>query len=103
VAAFVRGAEDAAARAESDRQAVERGQVLDPQGRMHLPALRLLAPDLQRVALRRFLMDHGTPSIDRSLLDRALEMLDTTKPAAVNLPGGRVLRRREGRLLITAG
>jgi hypothetical protein len=32
------------------------------------------------------------------LLERAVAMMDTANPAVVNLPGGRRLRRREGRL-----
>lgn len=103
VAAFVRAAGDAAERRDADFAVLREIELLDPQGRMHLPTLRKLAPDLQRAALRQFLMDHDVPSIDRSLLERAVEMMDTANPAAVNLPGGRILRRREGRLLVCAG
>lgn len=100
VAAFVRGAADAAEREDLENEALERANVLDPQGRLHLPALRKLPPDIQRAALRRFLLDHGIPSIDRALLQRAIGLLDTANPAVVNLPGGGKLRRRAGRLWI---
>ncbi len=100
VAAFVRGAADSARREDHENEELDRAHLLDPQGRLHLPALRKLAPALQLAALRRFLMDHEVPLIDRSLLESAAGLLDVTRPAAINLPGGRKLRRREGRLWI---
>lgn len=100
VAAFARAAADTAVREDLENEALERANLLDPQGRLHLPALRKLTPDLQRAALRKFLIDHAVPSIDRALIDRALGLLDTARAAVVNLPGGRKLRRREGRLWI---
>lgn len=98
VAALARGAADAAARDDRDGETVERARVLDPQGRLHLPELRKLSLDLQRTALRQFLMAHQIPAIDRALLERAIGLLDPAQPAAVNLPGGGRLRRSGGRL-----
>ncbi|MCX6866149.1 MAG: TilS substrate-binding domain-containing protein [Verrucomicrobia bacterium] len=98
--ALVRGAADAAEREDLENDALERARVMDPQGRLHLPALRKLPLDLQRAALRKFLLDHGIPSLDRALLERAVGLLDISQPAVVNLPGGGKLRRREGRLWI---
>lgn len=103
VAALARGAADAAERDDLESEALERARVLDPQGRMHLPALRKLPLDLQRAALRKFLLDHGIPAVDRALLERAVGLLDTSQAAVVNLPGGGQLRRREGRLRIAVG
>ena len=103
VAAFARGAADSVAREDFENEALEQANLLDPQGRLHLPALRRLAPDLQRAGLRKFLIDHAVPSIDRALIDRAASLLDTSQAAVVNLPGGRKLRRREGRLWIEGG
>lgn len=100
VAAFARGAADSSVREDLENEALQRANLLDPQGRLHLPALRKLAPDLQLAGLRRFLMDHAVPSVDRPLLESAASLLDTTRPASINLPGGRKLRRREGRLWI---
>lgn len=100
VPALVRAAGDFAGFEEYEADAIERANVLDPQGRLHLPALRKLPDLLQRAALRKFLLDHGTPSIDRALIDRAMGLLDPSHAASINLPGGGRLRRREGRLWI---
>lgn len=100
VPAFARGAADAALREDHESEALERANVLDPQGRMHLPALRKLEPHLQRAVLRKFLIEHGVASIDRALLERAVGLLDVGKAAVINLPGGGQLRRREGRLWV---
>jgi hypothetical protein len=80
--------------------ALEKADVLDPQGRLHLPVLRKLPVALQRVALKQFLKDHEVESIDRELLERCLSLLEVTNSSVVNLPGGGKLKRREGRLEI---
>lgn len=98
VAGFARGVADAAARDDLEAAVLDQARVRDPQGRLHLPALRQLPPPLQRAALRRFLLDHGVPPPDRALLERALGLLDPAGPPVVNLAGGRRLRRRAGRL-----
>jgi tRNA(Ile)-lysidine synthase len=100
VAALVRGAEDSAEREDLENELLQAANVLDPQGRLHLPALRKLPPALQRAALRRFLMDHEVPGTGRHMLERAMSLLDVSNPAAVNLPGGRRLRRSGGRIWI---
>lgn len=100
VPAFTREAADAILREDLESEAVARANVLDPQGRIHLPALRKLAPDLQRAALRKFLIGRGVESIDRALLERAVGLLDIGRAAVINLPGGGQLRRREGRLWV---
>ena len=79
---------------------VASARVLDPQGRLHVPVLRGLAPLVQRAALRGYLLDHGIAAVDRNLLERALVLLDATAPAVVNLPGGGRLRRRSGRIWV---
>jgi tRNA(Ile)-lysidine synthase len=100
--ALARGAADTADLAELEAWALEQARVLDPQGRLHLPALRSLPVVLQRIALRRFLLDHGVQSLDRALIERGLSLLDVKNPASVNLPGGGKLRRQAGRLWIDA-
>ncbi len=100
VSAFSRGADDAVEREDFENDAIRQANVLDPQGRMHLPVLRTLAPYLQRAALRAYLIDKGIPFIDRALIERAMGLMDPMSAACVNLPGGSRLRRREARLWI---
>ena len=98
VAALVRGAVDATEREDNESAAVREANLLDPQGRIHLPALKKLRTDLQRAALRIYLIDAGISNISRELLERGLDLTDPEKPAAVNLPGGSRLRRSAGRI-----
>jgi tRNA(Ile)-lysidine synthase len=81
--------------------ALDQAHVLDPQGRLHVPALRALPSALQRAAIFRYLRIHHIPDLDRDLTNRAVDLLDPQGPTAtINLPGGKQLRRREGRMLI---
>ena len=102
VPAFVRGAVDAAEQNDLQELALQRANVMDPQQRIHLPALRKLPLDLQRAALRDYLVGAGIPSIDRALLERALSLVDAANPPSINLPGGGRLRRSAGRIRIEA-
>jgi len=101
VPALVRTAEAGEDQEEILAWALDRAEVLDPQGRLHLPALRELPPALQRAAVFRYLHRHGIVDLDRSLLQKAVALLDSQgETSSLNLPGGRYLRRRAGRLLI---
>jgi tRNA(Ile)-lysidine synthase len=98
VLALVRGAADTEELEALEAWALDHAKVLDPQGRLYLPVLRGLPVALQRIALRKFLQDHGIGSLDRAVIERGLGLLDVQSPPVVNLPGGGKLRRREGRL-----
>jgi len=98
--AFARGAANTEELEALEAWALEKADVRDPQGRLHLPVLRKLPVALQRVALRQFLKDHEVESIDRDLLERCLSLLEVKNSSVVNLPGGGKLKRREGRLKI---
>ena len=100
VLAFARGAADAEEIRHLETWALDQAKVLDPQGRLHLGALRELPPVLQRIALRDFLKNHGIASVDRALIERSMSLLDVKNPAAINLPGALKFHRREGRLWI---
>ena len=100
VPAFARAAEDMQAVDDLERELVAAARVLDPQGRLHAPALRALPLLLRRMAVRDFLSEQGVGSLDRGLLDCCVALADTTSPAVVNLPAGRRLRRTAGRLWI---
>jgi tRNA(Ile)-lysidine synthase len=80
--------------------AVARAAAVDPQGRLHLPRLRTLPEAMQAACLYEFLRSSGVTDLSRDLVARCLGLIDPAAPPAVNLPGGRVLRRRGGRLLI---
>jgi tRNA(Ile)-lysidine synthase len=100
IAALVRAAADMAEIDAMEHDLVAAARVTDPSGRLHIPVLRTLPTPLQRRALHEFLIGHGIANIDRALLDRALDLLDSSAPASVNLPGDRRMRRRGGRLWI---
>jgi len=100
ISAFNRAIGDTEEFHEVESWALEQAEVVDPQGRLYLPALRKLPEPLQRTGIRNFLQQHGIGNLDRSLLHRCLTLLDTEAPSVVNLPGARYLKRRAGRLLI---
>lgn len=95
-----RGAGDDHEREQFDLLELRNADVKDPQGRLHLPALKRLPEHLQRLAFREYLVAHGIASISRELLDRCLETMDPANPPSFQLPGGRRIRRREGRIWI---
>lgn len=101
VAALVRGAEDSSERDNLEGELLEEAKVLDPQGRLHLPALSKLPPALQRAALRHYLLDHEVSGMNRALLQSAMSLLNRANPAVINLPGGRRLRRASGRIWLS--
>lgn len=98
--ALVRGAADTEEMESLISWALEQSKVHDPQGRLHLSTVLKLPPVLQRIVLRKFLIDHQIHSPDRALIESAMSLLDVKNPAAINLPGGARFRRREARLWI---
>lgn len=82
--------------------ALTQANVLDPQSRLHLPALRALPAALQRAALHRYLSTHGVPDLDRATIDRALTLTSPDAAPRLSLPGGFLLQRRTGRMFLTA-
>jgi len=100
VAALVRAAEAFTELQQLEAWALERANVLDPQGRLHLPTLRDLPLVMRRAAIVRYLKEAGVGEIDHDLVARALDLCDSGNSPAVNLPGGGSLRRRGGRLFL---
>lgn len=80
--------------------ALAKAELLDPQGRLHLGALRGLPAALQVHAIANFLKSHGISNISEVLLKNCAAMLDPSSPASVNLPGEQHLRRRASRFFI---
>ena len=94
-----------AAQAGADAEAIldwalERARVVDPRGRLHLPALRALPPALRQAAIHRYLAGLGVPDLSRATVLRCLALIDPGTPPVVNLPGDRRLRRRAGRMWV---
>ncbi|MDB4388245.1 tRNA lysidine(34) synthetase TilS [Akkermansiaceae bacterium] len=81
---------------------LSRHELLDPQGRIHLPTLRQLAPVLRRQALHDYLKEADVPDLSAALIESGLGLLEPDSAASVNLPGGLRLRRKESRLFISA-
>ncbi|WAC21862.1 tRNA lysidine(34) synthetase TilS [Luteolibacter sp. SL250] len=98
VGSFIRLLEDFAEISSVTEFALKQVDILDPQNRVHLLQFKKLPPALQGEVLARYLVQHGiAPS--RDLLKRSLEMIDGSA-SSVNLPGGKRLRRRAGRLFV---
>ncbi|MES2476646.1 MAG: tRNA lysidine(34) synthetase TilS [Verrucomicrobiota bacterium] len=100
VAAFARGAETDRDRDELEAWALAQAQVVDPQGRLHVPVLRKLPAALQRAAFAAFLQQADVAGVSRALLERLRALLDASSPPAVNLPGNLRIRRRAGRMIL---
>ena len=100
VAAFVRAAADFSEIEGVIHEQLDGINLLDPQGRLHLPTLKKLGPTMQRAALRKFLHVAGVAQLDRRMIDQALAMLEPGGSAALNLPSGKRLRRKEGRMWV---
>lgn len=91
--------------AQQDQELLETwalGQInaIDPQGRLHVPALQALPPPLQALVLREYLHKHQVAEISRELLNRCRELLTDLSIHSVNLPGEKILRRRTGRIFL---
>jgi len=78
--------------------ALQQIQALDPQGRLHVRVLQSLPAALQNLVLRDYLLREQVSGISRDLLDRCRALLTDPASHSVNLPGGRTLRRKAGRI-----
>lgn len=83
-----------------ERWAVEKAAAVDPQGRLHLPQLRTLPEAMQAACIYDFLRTCGVADLSRELVSRCAGLIDPAAGPAVNLPGGKMLRRRGGRLVV---
>ena len=78
--------------------ALQQIRSLDPQGRLHVPVLQALPAALQNLVFRDFLHHQQVANISRNLLDRCRLLLTDPATHSINLPGGKTLRRRAGRI-----
>ena len=76
-------------------------EILDPQGRIHLPTFRNLPRAIQKRSIHQFLHSHKIPEVSSAHIDEALEIAHPDSPPSMNLPGGQRLRRKESRLFIS--
>ena len=83
--------------------AVKQAAAIDPQGRLHVPKMRTLPAAMQSACIYNFLRRSGVPELSREVVRRCAGLLDAGAPPAANLPGGFILRRRAGRLLLEGG
>ena len=72
----------------------------DPQGRLHTGAMKNLPAVLSRAVIADYLKIKQIENVDWRLLERCVELLDVEKSASVNLPGGKRLRRKAGRIFL---
>ena len=77
-------------------------EILDPQGRIHLPTLRSLPQALQKRSIHQFLSSHQIPNLTSAHIDQALTITNPDASPSMNLPGGQRLRRKEARLFISS-
>ncbi len=80
--------------------ALEKANVMDPQGRLHLKVLHALPDALVSYAVADFLKTAGVGGISSALLGKCVELADVSAPPSVNLPGGGRLRRKAGRIFL---
>jgi tRNA(Ile)-lysidine synthase len=79
---------------------VSAAKVMDPQGRLHTGVMKGLPAVLSRAVIADYLKQRQIENVDWRLLERCVELLDVEKPASVNLPGGKRLRRKAGRIFL---
>ncbi len=83
-----------------ERWAVGQAAAVDPQGRLHVPRLRELPVAVRRACVFAYLKRAGVEDLGREAVARVLGMLEPGGPPKVALSGGRLARRRQGRILV---
>jgi tRNA(Ile)-lysidine synthase len=79
---------------------IQQAAAFDPQGRIHLAAMRKLPAVIQLIVLRHYLTTHGITDLTRSHLEQARALIDPEGSHVINLPDARRLRRRQGRIFV---
>lgn len=67
---------------------------------LEVKALRALALAQRRLRITRWLAAHGVPEVGFELVEAVARLVIERFPAKVNLPGGRHVRRRGGRIFV---
>lgn len=83
-------------------QALDAMNLTDPQGRLFLPAVNQLPPELKQCAVHHYLRRQAIPDLTEEAVLRVTSLLDTNGPSRTSLPGGKLAVRKEKRLMIKA-
>ena len=70
------------------------------QEQLDVKSLRLLAVAQRRLRITRWLALHEVPEVGFELVEAVARLVSERFPAKVNLPGGRHVRRRAGRIFV---
>lgn len=74
---------------------------LDPQGRLYLPTFLPLHALIQGHIMLSYLENEKVPALSNKLIKKAVLLANSTEaPAKVNLPQGKILRRKQKRLFV---
>ena len=89
-------------RAEAEWLRESEAAVGEVEEELEVGALRALAQPLRRVRVARWLAVHGVNEVGFELVEAVARLALERSPAKVNLPGGRHVRRRAGRIFVQA-
>ena len=79
--------------------ALEKADVIDPQGRLHVSTVKKMPLALQRAAIVNYFSKRSIAA-DSQLVHSALTLFESNDRSVINLPGGKRFRRREGRAFV---
>lgn len=80
--------------------AVEEAHAIDPQGRLHIKRLMELPPALRSACIHSYLKNEGVSDLGRKTISSVMAMLEPSGQPRLSLPGGRLMKRRQGRLWV---
>ena len=82
-------------------EALEQLNLLDPQGRLYLPALEGRSPAFRRAVVQHFLSRSGVPGLSSAHISEVESILSPQAgQSVVSLPGGYRVHRRQRRLVV---
>lgn len=81
-------------------QALDSMNLTDPQGRLFLPKVNALPPELKQCAVHHYLRRQGIPGLTEDAVLRVMEILKPGNSSRTSLPGGKLAVRKEHRLAV---